>query len=144
MRRLLILLYGLLCYAVGMGGLVYFILFVGGWDFLPLHIDSRSPGDAPTALLINAGLMLLLTLQHSAMARPRFKQAWTKVIPAAAERGTYVLFSGVVFLLICLFWQAMPGTVWRAESPIARGALTAVQLLGWLFVVVASFAINHF
>ena len=43
MGRSLILIYGILSYAVGMGGLVFFILFVGGWDFLPFHIDSGEP-----------------------------------------------------------------------------------------------------
>ena len=34
MNRSLILIYGVLSYAVGMGGLVFFILFVGGWGVI--------------------------------------------------------------------------------------------------------------
>lgn len=144
MSRSLVLSYGILSYALGMGGLVYFILFVGGWNFLPFHIDSGEPGPLAPALLINTSLVVLLGLQHSVMARAGFKQAWTKVIPPAAERSTYVLLSGVVFFLICCYWQAIAGTFWQVDQRIARILLTAIQLSGWALVVVSSFLINHF
>ena len=60
MSRSLILIYGILSYAVGMGGLVFFILFVGGWEFLPFHIDSGEPGPLAVALSVNMALMILL------------------------------------------------------------------------------------
>ena len=144
MSRSLFLFYGILSYAIGMGGLVFFILFVGGWDFLPLHVDSGGAGPLALALSVNTGLTMLLGLQHSGMARPGFKQAWTKLIPPAAERSTYVLLSGVVFFLICSYWQAIAGTLWHVDNPIARTILTAIQLSGWGLVVASSFLINHF
>ncbi|NIL96928.1 MAG: hypothetical protein GTO53_05480 [Planctomycetales bacterium] len=144
MSRFLILIYGVLSYAVGMSGLGFFILFVGGWNFLPKHIDSNQPGSLTFALLVNTGLITLMGVQHSVMARPSFKKAWTKVIPPATERSTYVLLSGIVFLLICLFWQPIAGTLWDVANPTAQIFLTAVQLLGWGFVVASSFMINHF
>lgn len=144
MVRSFLLFYGCVSYAIGMGGLVFFILFVGCWDFLPFHIDSGVPGPLAVALLVNTGLMILLGLQHSVMARPRFKEAWIKVIPPAAERSTYVLLSGVVFFLICFCWQPISGTLWHVDNQTARIALTAIQLFGWGLVVASSFVINHF
>ena len=144
MSRSLILIYGILSYGVGMGGLVFFILFIGGWGFLPFHIDSGELGLLVVALLVNTGLMILLGLQHSVMARTGFKEAWTKVIPPAAERSTYVLLSGVVFFLICVGWQPIAGTAWHIDNQIARTILTSTQLFGWGLVVASSFAINHF
>ena len=144
MSRTLILIYGVLSYAVGMGGLVFFILFVGGWDFLPLHINSSEPGPLPVAVSVNTGLIILLGLQHSVMARRGFKDSWIKLIPLATERSTYVLLSGVVFFLICFYWQAIDGTCWHVDNQIARTTLTAIQLLGWGLVVASSFVINHF
>ena len=144
MSRSLILIYGFLSYAVGMGGLGFFVLFVGGWDFLPFHIDSGEPGPLAVALLVNLALMILLGLQHSVMARPSFKDAWIKVIPPAAERSTYVLLSGVVFFLICFYWHAIAGTFWHVDHQLARTILTAMQLFGWGLVVASSFVINHF
>ena len=144
MSRLVILAYGILSYTVGMGGLVLFILFVGGWDFLPFHIDSREPGTLAVALMVNLGLMVLLGFQHTVMARPGFKAAWTKVIPPSIERSTYVLLSGLVFFLICFYWQALAGRLWHVENQLGRNVLTAIQLFGWGLVVAASFLINHF
>lgn len=144
MGRLTILIYGLLAYAVGTAGLTYFALFVGGWSFLPRHIDSRQPGDVARALLINVGLIALFGLQHSVMARAGFKQHFTRLVPKAAERSTYVLLSGILMCAICFFWQAMPGDVWRVDNRIVAIALIVVQLLGWTMAVTATWLINHF
>lgn len=143
MNRVIVLLYGVLSYLVGLGGLVVFMLYTGGWSFLPFHIDSTAPGPLATALAVNLGLMIMMGLQHSVMARSRFKELLTKVISPAAERSTYVLSSGVVFILISLFWRAIDGTVWHVEGPLAI-VLTALQLSGWVMVVASSFMINHF
>ena len=116
MSRVLILLYGITSYAIGMSGLTCFILFIGGWEFLPLHIDSRTPGPLGIALLINVGLMVLFTFQHTVMARRGFKKVWTKVLPHVSERSTYVLLSGVMLVVICCFWQPIEGTVWHVEN----------------------------
>ena len=144
MSRSLILIYGIVSYAVGLGGLAFFILFLGGWNFLPIHIDSSTPGPLGVSLLINTSLMALFGLQHSVMARRSFKNVWTKVVPQAAERSTYVLLSGVVFCLIGFYWQPLAGTLWHVDNQIARNALIGIQLLGWVLVVVATFLINHF
>lgn len=144
MGRYLILVYGIFSYFVGLGGLVFFILFIGGWEFMPVHIDSGTPGPLGLAVLINVGLVLLFGLQHSVMARSGFKTAWTKVIPKAAERSTYVLLSGIMLCLIGLYWQALPGTLWQIDNPIARTTMIACQLVGWVLLVLASFVINHF
>lgn len=144
MSRFLILTYGIVSYAMGLGGLTFFILFVGGWDFLPLHIDSSASGPLGVALLVNAGLMAMFGLQHSVMARGGFKNAWTKVIPRAAERSTYVLLSGVLMCLICFYWQTLDGVLWQVDHPIAQIVLIVIQLLGWVLAVAATFLINHF
>jgi protein-S-isoprenylcysteine O-methyltransferase Ste14 len=142
--RILILLYGIVSYAIGMGGLTCFILFIGGWEFLPLHIDFRSPGPLGVALLINVGLMVLFTFQHTVMARRGFKKAWTKVLPHVSERSTYVLLSGVMLVVISYFWQPIEGTVWQVKNQAIQIILIAVQMLGWCMVVTATFLINHF
>ena len=78
MGRLFIFIYGIVSYAVGLGGLTFFMLFIGGWEFLPIHVDSRATGPLGVALLVNTGLIALFGLQHSVMARPGFKAAWVK------------------------------------------------------------------
>lgn len=144
MSRLLIFIYGLISYAVGLGGLVWFALFVGGWDFLPRHIDSEIPGLLSSALSINVGLLTIFVLQHSIMARLTFKSRWTKIIPPAAERSTYLFLSGIIMALFCLYWQPVNGIVWQVDNQIGQVVLIAVYIIGWSIPVLASFMINHF
>jgi protein-S-isoprenylcysteine O-methyltransferase Ste14 len=144
MGRTLILLYGIAGYAIGMAGLFYWIFWIGGWDFLPLHIDSGTPGPLGMALAVNIFLVLLFGLQHSIMARPTFKKSWSKIVPDAAERSTYVLVSGIIMGLICLYWRPIEGTLWNIDNEAARVVLIVFQILGWTLAVLTTFVINHF
>ncbi|MEM9301356.1 MAG: hypothetical protein AAGE01_04555 [Pseudomonadota bacterium] len=146
MQRLGIFIFGLVAYAVGIGGLNAFILFTGGWDFMPMHVDSKSPLILVEgwAIAINVGLVTLFGLQHSITARPGFKRFLTRILPASAERSSYVLLSGVIMLLIVVGWQPMDGTFWHAEHPLAVYSLLALHVLGWTIAFVATFLINHF
>ncbi len=138
------ILFGATSYLVGLGGLTYFVLFLGGWDFLPRHIDSGAAGSLASALVINLGLMLLFGLQHSVMARPGFKRVWTKVVPAELERATYVLTSGLFMLAFAAFWQPMGGVVWNVDTAGVREAIIALYAFGFLFAVAATYMIDHF
>ena len=144
MNRLYIFIYGLFSYAVGLGGLVWFALFIGGWEFLPRHIDSETPGPMSTALIINVGLITIFVLQHSIMARLTFKSRWTKIIPPAAERSTYLLLSGIIMALFCLYWQPVNGVLWQADNEAVQVVLIVLYIIGWTIPVLASFMINHF
>lgn len=144
MGRVLILIFGVLSYVVGLGGLSYFFLYVGGWEFLPLHVNSGTPGPVATALLVNTALMLIWGLQHSIMARDSFKESWIQIVPVAIERSTYVLLSGILMVAICLFWQALPGLAWHIENPIVGAILIVLHVSGWVIAVTSSFLINHF
>ena len=66
--------------------------------------------------------MAVFGLQHSIMARPWFKAVWTRVVPKAAERSTYLLFSCAALLLLFWKWQPMGGVIWNAPSATARVA----------------------
>lgn len=142
--RILGVLYGLLAYAIGIGGLAYFILFVGGWSFLPHHVNSGTPGPAAQAIAINLGIMLIFGFQHSVMARPGFKRAFTRIVPKSVERSTYVLLSGLMMLFISLCWQPVAGSVWNVENPTGRLLLTMGYALGWGLCILSTFVINHF
>ena len=144
MKNFLLAVFSLTSYAVGMFGLLYFIAYLGGFEFLPVHINSRQPSNLATAIGINVGLMILFGLQHSLTARPSFKVVLTKVIPVEAERSTYVLMSGVMMLLISFYWQPIAGVLWQADSPIIQLALTGGYLAGWSIAIISTFLINHY
>jgi protein-S-isoprenylcysteine O-methyltransferase Ste14 len=141
MKSFIVFVYAVLCYSVGLGGLMVFILYQG--DFLlPRTINTPSVATFIGALAVNAGLMILWSLQHSVMARPAFKAQLTRLIPASAERSTYVLGSGVCLLLIAHFWQGSPDTVWHLQQ--LEVPLRIVSMLGWGLTVWATFEIDHF
>jgi protein-S-isoprenylcysteine O-methyltransferase Ste14 len=137
------LAYGLLAYAGFFGAFVYMIGFVEGF-FVPRTVDSGPPASLAFALAVDCGWFVLFAIQHSGMARASFKRRWTRVVPARAERSTYVLASAVMLLLLYALWRPIPSEVWRIDAPAARSAIVALSLAGWTLVLLASFAIDHF
>ena len=137
------LLYGIFCYLVFFATFLYAIAFLGDFG-VSRTIDSGVEGSVAKALAINAGLLALFALQHSIMARSWFKRAWTKIVPPAAERSTYVLFSSVA--LIVLFWQWRPigGLAWQVDNEIGQMAIYLVYATGWILLLLATALIDHF
>ena len=144
MKRVSIFIYGIFAYLFGFFTLVWFLLFVGPWDFFPSHIDSTQVKSLESALLINISLVMLFALQHSIMARQSFKEFIRKFIPEAAERSTYVLISGFFLSLICIYWQAIDGYLWQVDNQVGQVILICIYCFGWTFSTISSFIINHF
>jgi methanethiol S-methyltransferase len=88
-------------------------------------------------------LMALFAVQHSVMARPGFKNVWTRVVPQPIERATYVLLSNVVVIVLMWQWRGIDGTVWDVRQPVARGAMWGLFVAGWLLVPAVTLLINH-
>ncbi len=142
-KRLSIFVYGVLSYAVFFATYLYAIGFVGNL-WVPKSMDSVREVPFLTALLTDLGLLGLFAIQHSVMARPAFKRWWTSIVPEAAERSTYVLFSSVALILLFAYWQPLGGTVWAVSSLSGQAVLYAAFAFGWLLVLVSTFLINHF
>ena len=133
--------FAVLAYAAFLVSFVYTIAFLG--DFaVPKTVDAASGGPWWAAALIDAGLLGLFAVQHSVMARPAFKAAWTRVVPAAAERSVYVLAASLALGLVLWQWRPVEGTVWTVRGPLAA-FLVALSLAGWGLCVAATFMIHH-
>jgi len=143
MRRIIAFIYGVTCYLIFFSSFLYAIGFVGNF-LVPKSLDSAPEMTFGQALLVNVGLLGLFALQHSIMARPAFKQWWTKFVPPPVERSTYVLFSSLALLLLFWQWQPMGGTIWHVENSMGRLLLYGLFAFGWLLVLVSTFLINHF
>lgn len=142
MRRYLAFGYGLVCYLAFFASFLYAIGFVG--DFVvPKSIDSGTVGAFWPSLLIDVGLLGLFALQHSGMARPGFKQWWTKIIPASIERSTYVLLASLTLALIFWQWQPLPAAIWSVEAAWGQWLLWGGFALGWGIVLIGTFMISH-
>src|SRR5215213_2228226 len=141
--RIATFVYGVMSYFVFFGTFLYAVGFIGNLS-VPKSIDSGPSGPLGEALLINAGLLSLFAVQHSLMARPSFKRAWTRLVPPAAERSTYVLLSSLALILLFWQWRPMGGVVWSIQNAAARNVVLALFAFGWTLVLVATFLINHF
>ena len=137
--RYLVFAYALLSYAL------FGVVFVWLAVFLHNLGDLRGPATRPAmdAALINLALILLFGVVHSVMARPAFKRIWTRIIPPAAERATYVLQSSLLLGLIILQWQPIPEVIWQVDRS-AAWMFYGASALGAVIVVVATFLLGHF
>ncbi len=142
-KRLCFFVYGLVAYLVFVGTFLYAIAFVGGF-LVPTRLDGPPQGPLPEALAINAALLTLFAVQHSVMARRWFKERWTRIVPWAIERSTYVLFASLALLLLVWQWRPIGIGIWDVAHPAARAALWTLFGLGWATVFVVTFLINHF
>lgn len=143
MKRLLILLYGVFSYLVFLASFLYAIAFVGNFPGLK-SIDSGAPEPTGRAMVIDVVLLASFAIQHSVMARQPFKRAWTKIIPDAAERSTYVLLASLLLFLLYWQWRSLPTTVWQITSMPATIVAYVLFWSGWLIVLVSTFMIDHF
>lgn len=144
MQRVLFMLYAVLCYGAFFLSFVYFVGFLAGIEQLPTNIDKGIVAAPATAAVIDLGLIVLFGLQHSVMARPAFKAAWTRTVPAAVERSTYCLFTAAALAVLYAFWHPIAGTVWHVADPTLRMVLWALFLAGFGVVFISTWLISHF
>jgi protein-S-isoprenylcysteine O-methyltransferase Ste14 len=143
MNRVIAFVYGAVSYAIFFATFLYAAGFIGNF-VVPKTLDGAPVGSLGTSLLIDLGLLGLFAVQHSVMARPAFKRMWTRIVPEAVERSTYVLASSLALILLFWAWRPLGGVVWDVQNPVGRGLLHAGFAFGWLLVLVATFLINHF
>jgi len=122
MKRSLFLLYGIVAYFAFFGTLLYAIGFVGNL-FVPKTIDGAAQAPLIKAILTDSLLLLLFALQHSIMARPGFKKWWTRLVPPAIERSTFVLLASLCLMLMMWQWQPIGGVIWSVQNETAKNRI---------------------
>ena len=143
MKRIFTFLYGAASYKAFLVAFLYAIGFIGNFA-VPKSMDSPAAGSRQAALWIDVGLLLLFALQHSIMARPAFKAFFTKFVPEAAERSTYVLASSLALLFLFWQWRPLGGTVWEIQNEYGRLLMYGLYAFGWGLVLFSTLVINHF
>jgi protein-S-isoprenylcysteine O-methyltransferase Ste14 len=142
-KRWFFYVYGVACHLLFFATIGYLLGFVGN-VLVPKSIDSSPSGSVASAVAVDLMLIAGFALQHSVMARPGFKRAWTRIVPQPIERSTYVLASCLVTIGLMWGWRSVDAVVWDVRHPIARGVLWGLFATGWLLVPAVSLMINHF
>ncbi len=143
MGKLFALLFGVVSYLTFFLTFLYAIGFVGNL-WVPKAIDSGEPGPQLTAFVINSVLLLIFALQHTVMARLKFKRWWTKIVPEPIERSIFVLLASLALILLFWQWRPLPTEVWTVENAIGANVLWGFFFFGWILVLIGTFQINHF
>ena len=143
MKRLIALLYGVVCYAVFFAAFLYLTGFLSNL-LVPRSVDVGPEATVAVALVINLVLIALFGIQHTVMARPGFKQAWTKIVPKSVERSTYVLISSLLLVLLYWAWRPIDSVIWQLDAAWAQNLMWAVFFGGFLLVLLSTFVIDHF
>jgi methanethiol S-methyltransferase len=141
-RRVLALTYGAVAYLAFLAVFAYTIGFLAGVA-VPKGVDDGTDGPAGVAVLVDGALLGLFAVQHSVMARPWFKRWWTRLVPPAIERSTYVLVASLLVALLVWQWRPIPDPAWTVEVGWVRAALWGLYALGWGVLVYSTFLIGH-
>ncbi len=142
--RGIFLIFAGLSYVVFFVTFLGLIAFVGGLPGMPRTVDAGGEvSGIGIAAMVDIALVALFALQHSVMARPKFKAAWTRVVPVPIERSVYVLAASLALIALMAFWRPIPAVVWSVEGPGAA-ILWGLFVAGWVIVLVSTFLISHF
>ena len=134
MKRSLVTVYGVLC------TLMFLTLFVWLAAFLLEVGVAKSINSGPAthpslAVVVNLALIGAFGLFHSLMARAWFKSVWTRIIPPAVERSTYLLQSSLLLALLIWQWRPLPTAIWSASGwaalPFYLGFAAGVIIVNW-------------
>jgi methanethiol S-methyltransferase len=137
------LAYAAACYVAFMAVFVYFILFTIGL-LVPKTTDDGAVLPITAALAIDGALLLSFAVQHTVMARPAFKDRLVALVPAFAERSTFVLLASLCLGALVLLWAPIPGVLWHTDSAVLSALLWSACAGGWALLLVSTFLIDHF
>ena len=104
-------LYSIVAILVAVGSMVLLVLFL--FPFTErFGIDQGREYGGLYSVFANIGLLAIFGIQHSMMAREKFKSR----LPPEMERSTYVMASGLAILVILLFWSPLPEVIWMVRD----------------------------
>ncbi|AWL13003.1 hypothetical protein HMF8227_02551 [Saliniradius amylolyticus] len=143
LKRLLILVYALGGYLVGVLSLIYLMGFIINVA-VPKGINDGEPGNVWISLFVNAALISLFGLHHSLTARTKFKHWLKRYHPVPVQRATYLYFTALMTAVLVIFWQPIDIIIWQVNHPEVVTLILGLYFFFWALMVMSSFPIGHF
>lgn len=137
------LAYGVACYLIHWVATIWLIGFLGNLWWSKTIDVSHSEEFPRFALIVDLGLIVLFVFLHWVMARPWFKEKWTRYVPEPIERSTYVLATSLTLAFVFILWRPVGDDIWLAQGDTASRVLQVIYLLGWALAILSTFPINH-
>ncbi|MCA1561039.1 MAG: isoprenylcysteine carboxylmethyltransferase family protein [Acidobacteria bacterium] len=106
-----------------------------------VRFEVTGSGNPVGPIAINVILFTLFALHHSLLARTRAKAWVTQLVTPALERSVYVWTASLLFLVVCRWWQPVPGVLYRSDGPW-RGIAWALQAAGVILTIRATAALD--
>ncbi len=122
----------------GFGGLFIFAIFLisGSPTTISLQLSE------PTILWFDTALSVIFFLQHSIMIRQGFRHRMSRYVHKPYQDAVYSVISGLLLLLIILFWQKSGNTVLSLQGPLRwvcqNGIYLSIALFFWVISVLGS------
>jgi protein-S-isoprenylcysteine O-methyltransferase Ste14 len=142
--RFLTLAYGGAAYLGFLGIFAYFVGFLTN-GVVPRTVDDAVFANSRAiAIAIDVALVSVFALQHTIMARPAFKERWTRLVPQAIERSTFVWAANLSLALLFWQWRSLPEVMWHVDIEALRAAMWGLFGVGIGIILISSFLIDHF
>ena len=116
-------------------------LAVFAYAYLVEFGQPAPAGPSWPPVMADVALFSVFALHHSFLARHR-PRAWVqRMVPLGLERAVYVWSASVLFLMVCLSWQPVPGVLYRLTGP---GAIAGyiIQAVGVVLTLRSSAALG--
>jgi protein-S-isoprenylcysteine O-methyltransferase Ste14 len=107
-------------------------------------IDSPADVSFGMALAVDLVLVALFGLQHSGMARARFKAWSSRWVAPELERSVYVWLAVAALFGVVHFFQPLPVSLWSVDQPLLRGLVWLFYICGWAIAAAAYWSVGVF
>ena len=116
-----------------------FGVFLWRGPFPIAHLNLTTP----QVLAFDTMLAVAFFVQHSGMVRRSFRARMAHAIPAHTQGAVYAIVSGIVLLLLPLFWQPTRVDLVTLHSPL-RWLIRAAFLAGIAGMIAGIASLKHF
>jgi protein-S-isoprenylcysteine O-methyltransferase Ste14 len=95
------------------------------------------------AVAVDSALFTVFALHHSLFARLGLRAWLAARVSPALERATYVWIASLLFIVVLVAWQPVPGVLWTTGGWL-RAALLATQAAGAIVTTAAAMQVDAF